>query len=464
MLSFLVTTIMLKNTKLQEKTNYLDTNCLVFSSFNDIEYKKITDHYEMNIPPYLRKWLIALFRMLNTVDMNNETPTFNWMVLIYPSLLLIKEFVSDQTLVNLTNKTIITLRNFMNREAKIYKLSLNDVLICIELHGHSLPSYIPEYVWNQLNSLLESATTLNKYLKITCQRHKHIELIKNLLNYNLSTTNHKFRNNWILLITPYTQICRLNRLLQMQEYQIYFTTKSKRNVIKLCNIFNKEYNTILKQFIKLLKNKSDNVQRYYAYYRYKTMAMCTHTNTTMPPTFAGYIGCSVSDANFDVTLLKCVINALIDDVDLFRKTTKEIISNLKNKNIEINIQNVKKQISADKMDNLKLLDHISFHSICIQLMFKSISRHNKITGIYYKKLMQIRYQMRSILDELASHSLLFSSRITCFDDILQNEFLTDVNETKCWMAHLMSGVLLNFWSTKQTIQNQYGSFEKKITT
>lgn len=427
-------------------------NCVVFSSFNNLVYMKVSDKYSIQIPDYLRKWLISLLTMINTVDMNNEIDAFSWMVLMYPSLLLIQSSTYDQTLVKLTNKTIETFRKCMINEAKISQLSLNDILICVELHGYTSPDVIPMCVWDQLNNLLESMTSLNKFLEMTCLKKKDGKLIKDLLNYKISQMSNeysKIRKMWILLITPYTQICRLNRLLKMKKYNSDLTTKSKQNVNKLCHIFDNKYNFMLKQLFIALKKKTDCIKMHYSYLRYKTMAMCTHTNTTIPPTFSGYIGYFTIDVDIDIRSLTCMIDGLYDDVVLFINTVNDILSEMKKNSVSINIENIKKKISTKKINNLRILDHICFNSVCVQLIFESIhgnQNNGNIAKMYYKKIIQIRHKMKLALDVLATNALLFTQKMNNFDDIVQMEFLTDdKNEKECWMRHLMSGILFNYW-------------------
>ena len=124
------------------------------------------------------------------------------------------------------------------------------------------------------------------------------------------------------------------------------------------------------------------------------------------------------------------------------------------KKIIINIKNIKKKIPKRQLNNLRILDHICYNSICAQLMFESFSKINKnkdkTIKIYYDKLKKNRNKMRLILDKLAENSLLFSVEFKGLnDDILEPSFLIyDKEEKQCWMVHLMGGVLFNYWVTK----------------
>ena len=77
---------------------------------------------------------------------------------------------------------------------------------------------------------------------------------------------------------------------------------------------------------------------YYAYYRYKTMAMSTHTPTTMAPLFAGYYG-YIKNGNknenrkitVDASLWKLVIDSLQDDVNKFINCVQNVLDEIEKK-------------------------------------------------------------------------------------------------------------------------------------
>ena len=67
-----------------------------------------------------------------------------------------------------------------------------------------------------MNDSLESVTTLNTFLEMTCTKMKDVKSVKELLNSTPSKGKNnytKVRDQWLLLIAPYTQICRITIVL-----------------------------------------------------------------------------------------------------------------------------------------------------------------------------------------------------------------------------------------------------------
>lgn len=458
----------IKNDKLNKAAIEIEIdktkNDIVFPSFKSINYIPLIDKYSIQIPNYLKNWLISVLTMINNADLDHEIDAYSWMVLIYPSLILIKETIFDHTLIKLVNETIERLAEYMSNEAKLAQLSLNDILISIELFQHKQTNKIPKHLWNQLNKFLESTNTFNKFLSITCSRVKGEKLVKEILNCTSTqliknkTIYCKIREKWMNCISPYTQLCRIHRLYKIKETNKYLTKITKENINILCNEFDDKYIFVLRDLLIPIKQRTDEIKMDYPYYRYKTMAMCTHTATTIPATFAAYIGFidnmeneeeknnnNNNNIDYDISSLNCVMNALQDDVNTFIETVENIISQLKEQKISINIKNINKKIPKKQLNNLRLLDHICYNSICTKLMFESFSDMEQV-----KKLQEIRESMRNILDKLAKHSLLFCQEIDDLKcDILQSCFLVyDKQQKQTWSVHLMSGVLLNYWVKK----------------
>ena len=102
---------------------------------------------------------------------------------------------------------------------------------------------------------------------------------------------------------------------------------------------------------------------------------------------------------------------------------------------------------------LRILDSVSYLSACALIMFESLRRNGKETEEteYYDKLLAMRKQIRAVIGELADNGLLFVDEMRGLDgDVLDSCFLTDDSKEgkEQWSVHLMSGLLLNFWSEK----------------
>merc|ERR1712129_57837 len=109
----------------------------------------------------------------------------------------------------------------------------------------------------------------------------------------------------------------MGRLTQMNADQL--SKQCIANILQLCDEFDGKYRIVLRRLLSPLRARSDALKMDYAYYRYKTMAMCTHSSTAIPATFAAQFGCVDMEKTMecDVVLWELMIDALQDDMDRF---------------------------------------------------------------------------------------------------------------------------------------------------
>lgn len=236
------------------------------------------------------------------------------------------------------------------------------------------------------------------------------------------------------------------------------TKLCKENIQKLCDVFDNEYSFVLRNLLYPLKQKSDALKMDYSYYRYKTMAMATHTPTTIPPTFAGYFGYISSDNDddesktdgdhIDMTLWKIVVDALQDDIDNFMETVNNILKQKTKK--RDNLLNIVNKMAKKETHFLRILDNICYNSVCAMIMYQSYIGTDEEIKMYHTKLMKMRQDICNILETLSGNSLLFCKEMDgLHHDVLHSCFLTyDKEGKKVWSVHLMSGILLNYWVRK----------------
>eukprot|EP01084_Bolivina_argentea_P154762 269759_1 len=417
-----------KTTKLNLDINIdQSVNDLVFPLFTTVQYKPITDTFDIHIPSHAHEWLHALLTMINRADIDKEVDAYSWMVLLYPSLLLMQQSKHTPHKLNkLVTKTLRTLSRFMCHEAvdQAHDLSLNDALICVELLANDMDQ-IPKSIWTHINTLMESTNTLNKFLKLSCARAKDIKAVQELLHCSSTqildkkALYPKIRSKWESFIGVYTQMVRLHRLYVLDTPQL--SAKCKQNILRMCTIFDTDYCKVLRDLYCALKQKSDDLKMDYAYYRYKTMAMATHTPTTIAPTFAGFYGCVEDGQKLDMSLWKVMVDALQSDTQLFVDTVQRILEKPKKKNV--NLLSVIDKMNKKDTHALRVLDHICYNSVCAMLMYESCK--DGAMKRYHAKLVGIRKDICDAVDTLAANGLLFCEEMNgLHKDMLHPCFLT----------------------------------------
>ena len=441
--------------------------CVVFPRFTSIKYSSILDHFVIDIPSHLHSWLSQVLQLIVSADLEQETDAYAWMVLLYPSLLLIQKSFADRKGIELVRKTIGKLCNFMCSEAerKLYSLELNTVLIFVELCTHKTCTNpkIVRLMSQHVNRIMEPTDTFDKFLKISCARAGDIKLTQELLyctSKDIESRQYyaKTRKKWEAFVGVLTQIVRLHRLLKINENNNNLSQLCKENINKICSVFDEKYCLVLRKLMIPLRQKTEDLKKYYCYYRYKTMAMCTHTATAMPPAFAAYFGKIKLDerVEIDMDLWTIMVDALQFDVDKFLKTVNHLLFMLKTQNRGqiIDQQDVLKRISRlpkTELKDLRILDNICYQSVSLMMMFSSCSASQQSTKIqfYRSKLMNIRAQICQVIKRLSENSLLFRLKISALkNDALQTCFLVDSQDKITWSLHLISGVLLNYWAPK----------------
>lgn len=429
----------------QQPSRFIDNdyskNCIVFPLLNSVNYRSINDIFEIEIPKHVSDWLCKLLPIIVASDLKQEVDAYAWLVLLHPSLILIsssKSSTISTELKALAIKTMNVLRAFMVTQANSCALELNDALICAELYGNECED-VPDCVWEQINELMENTNTDNQFIKLTCRRSKDIKMVQQLTKCTANTVNSKTRNCWIAFIGVLTQIVRLHRLYKTNGNQL--SQECKSNILKVCGMFDDTYQCALRKLMHPLKKKSDKVKVDYAYYRYKTMAMCTHSATTIPATFAGYFGFveSEKESNIDVTLMNVMVGALQDDIDRFIRSVDKILD-AKQKGLLKGIDKMPKRDTA----GLRILDNICYNSLCCMIMYRSLDDDAN------NKLMAMRKDIRCYIERSAKKLSLFCETMDGLNEnLLHSCFLTyDKQQKSVWSHHLMSGILLNYWIYK----------------
>ena len=438
------------------------TTDLVFPSFDSVAYLRLTDKFTIAVPPFISTWLVKLLSTINASDIAHEVHAFAWMVLLYPSLLLLQhQQCTDDTdnLNELVACTLAKMRSFMVCEAESNEaLELNDALICAELFA-DCGDAIPSRIWRRINALMEPTTSFCKFLRIACSRVKEQKAVKELRHCSSSKIDAKVRSRWESFVGVYTQICRLHRLSTMhsESKTEELSSLSRANIAAMTRACEGQYGAVLCSLFEPLKQRSDSAKVNYCYYRYKTMCMSTHTPTAIPPTFAGCVGVLSLDNGddhdhdvhaIDARLWRVMVEALSDDVHKFADTVARV---LRTKN-----ENEEEWRGVGALPNkerrmLRILDSVSYLSTCALIMFESLRRNNAVSqqdSEHYEKLMVMRKQICVLIGDLAKNGLLFVEVMHGLDgDVLDSCFLTDdCKEGKeSWSLHLMGGLLLNFW-------------------
>ena len=102
----------------EEEQHSSDSTDLVFPSFDCVSYLRLRDKFSIALPPFLRRWLTKLLSTIIASDIAREVHAFAWMVLLYPSLLLLQRQHSadaedSDNLDALVRRTIAKMRDFM---------------------------------------------------------------------------------------------------------------------------------------------------------------------------------------------------------------------------------------------------------------------------------------------------------------------------------------------------------------
>jgi hypothetical protein len=231
------------------------------------------------------------------------------------------------------------------------------------------------------------------------------------------------------------------------------SSKSRANIAGLARAISVEFGAALRGLFLPLKERSEQNRGHYNYcfYRYKTMAMATHSPTAIPPTFAGCIGVLNDGTNIDARLWRVMVDALGDDVRGFVETAEYV---LKVKNGNEKEWNGVCGMAAKERRPLRILDSVSYQSVCALIQFESIKQSGSERE-HYEKLVAMRKDIRAVIGDLAENGLLFLYEMKGLDgNVLDSCFLTDDCKMgrEAWSMHLMSGVLLNFWSEKQDLK------------
>ena len=419
------------------------SNDLVFPCFDSVSYRWLSDKFTIALPPYLRRWLVKLLDTINQSDIAQEVHAFAWMVLLYPSLLLLQD--ADDNLDGLVDATLAKMRSFMLSEAESDALELNNALICAELFAHRADE-IPPRVWRRLNELMEPASSLPKFLKIACSRAKEEKAARELAQCSAAQAmSSKTRDKWMSFVGVYTQMCRLHRLREMHGERL--SALCRANIAKMTRVCEERYCAVLRSLLEPLKRRSDAAKLSYCYYRYKTMAMCTHSPTSIVPTFAGQMGVVESAAS--TRLWRVMVDALHDDVRGFVESVARVVS-AKQKGAK-GWKGVAKMPKKERR-HLRILDHVCYNSLCALLMFQSVrAEAGETDKASYARLLAMRAEICDAIGRLADNGMLFVEEMTGLDhDVLDSCFLTDDSKEgkEDWSVHLMSGVLLNFWNEK----------------
>ena len=239
--------------------------------------------------------------------------------------------------------------------------------------------------------------------------------------------------------------------------------KKSKDVMK--NIFTEfEMKCVRKNEI-LLKNiiqTSYDIKLDFAFSRYKSLALCTHSSNSIVSTFGGMVtSLPTKEKNFNLISFMETFNAIECDIINFIKYSKELIYHY---NCKISYEKNITKMKLEKNKYLRLLDNISFVSTNLLIVINSFQK-NDIFGMekYRIKICYLRNEIIHIIEHLFENGFLFLStnKINNFEnDIFMDQFLTyDKYQKQNWSLHLLAGLLLIFWNIKSQVSLYAHSFK-----
>lgn len=410
----------------------------LFHTFPALRYEQLelNLHIDSRIPSPVLEWMGRVLLAVGTKSLSCRS--YNWVALLMPSVMLMtlleptdNESVSATGLSLLQSLSVAAVKSLRLFVTDMWKakaadgtLGLNELLIAFEVHA-SAKCAVPEEFHVALIQLLCRCRTLSAFAS-ACNMNC-VDCIRKLERVELKATDQRHGKKLFDIAMPLvvltTHLARLHCLANsMRPTGVCSTTK------RLCSEYDSlQTNSDFPMLFSLLVEFSNNCVTDHAFMRYKCLCLATHTATTLPATFAGFltrVPSGESEASFDLCL-----KALKTDLKDFEDAVRALASAPRSE-----------PQNQGRRQALRLLDNLCFLST--SLLVRGYDNPARLCTVS-----KIRDSIVSALNSLLQHTSVFNMSFDCIsDELFETSYLTyDKYDKEKWDLHLMCGVFMLFW-------------------
>ena len=411
---------------------------VVFPCFECVKYMKIQDYFSIEIPTNdvpLMKWMQSVMDLILNDECTHSPESNNFLVLIYPSLLLIAHqwnetcknaqcCCDDQANANVhdarlckmgscASKIITKFRNSMDsffddciRNGK--EVPLNELLNCLDLYYLDQETAAGKYgkFKNMLLQQLASIKTIKDLIILCCDKGCVDDVIKfpeRAANFDASDhSKYKKRNlqkGWYSAVSLMTQLCRLHKIMCLDELEHSGAPEPSNNLSKIIHGFESNYLPHMSKLLPTMIELSRQTQTHFAWHRYKSMMACTHTPTTFTSTFSGVVGriqCSKDTQDLIWNSFDTLADACSADVAEFSNCVLASVSKP--------TTNDKTKITRGR----RLMDNVFYVSLGLLLVLRSLPMNqHEPYSTKMRLVANLRKQVQESVKLLAHNSLCF---------------------------------------------------------
>mmetsp|Transcript_2321 Transcript_2321/g.3461 ORF Transcript_2321/g.3461 Transcript_2321/m.3461 type:complete len:726 (-) Transcript_2321:260-2437(-) len=310
------------------------------------------------IPEHCKPHVIRTFDLLSELENLEYLAEFDltWVAAMHP-VLRVFSLHSDK---EISRRAADALQNLKKRlrefSEKKKTLSINNLLICVEVLGDSVPTKIRKV----LDDWIVEFHNIERFAQITIARY-------NSLQQFMDSAGPKFRST-TELITQWEALCQLQtqivRLQVIANERDLLTQEAKNKIECIHKEWVGRYQDVMEASLKSVIRSNEEVQHHnYALHTYKSLMMATHSASTVPPHFSGLRLTLRKNVETDAHTWDMLKSVVKKQFHCFQKAFHGIVDEKREQQ-----RRGYRLLTAETRGKLRLLDHLCIVLYSLDLM------------------------------------------------------------------------------------------------